>query len=229
MPRRACSLFATALLCVAVTACGSPQENEKVILGGTTVTGKLDRPWGQVSAAPLPVRAEEPVDADLAFARDMVHHHQQAIELSTNLLIHADADERIRAAARFIKTDQESEIANMTAWADAWAAEGFDLAHNHGDQHHHATEMPGMVAQDRVDAVADMKTASAQIEYFVLMIEHHRGAVKMSQDYLEPSVNSFTINTAKHIIREQETEIKYMTRVIDELCATTPVPTCPAQ
>jgi uncharacterized protein (DUF305 family) len=49
----------------------------------------------------------------------------------------------------------------------------------------------------------------------------------MSQDYLRPGKNSFTLSIARHIIREQQVEIEYFAHTINELCSSDPVPSCP--
>lgn len=215
-----------ALLASSVAACGS-SEPETVRLGGqgpTSAPTTAERPWGTVATFPELTKSQPPIDEDIAFATDMIVHHEQAVELSNNLLVHEAADDRVTAAATFIKQDQTNEITTMTAWLDAWHASADD---RHGGHHASDTAMPGMLSQADVDNVEQMSAKHAQAEFLRLMTIHHEGAITMSREYLAQGKNTFTRNAAQHIIREQRTEIDYFAHTIDDLCATDPVPGCP--
>ncbi len=215
-----------AVMGLMLTACGDGAE--QVRLGGAQASANpstLDRPWGQVKSFPELKKAEVPTDADTTFASDMVMHHEQAIELSQNLLAHEGIEEGVAATARFILQDQKNEISIMSAWLTAWETSLDTSGHGrHGD---HSERMPGMLPQDQVDEVKTLETAEAQIHFLRSMLTHHEGALTMSHDYLPLRTNSFTFSTAQHIIREQGLEIDYMTNLVDELCAADPVDTCP--
>jgi uncharacterized protein (DUF305 family) len=207
-------------------AAGAPNDRgaAEVVLGGTSAAAAptLDRPWGRVPAVPEMEAAETPGQADVAFAQQMIVHHRQAMEISRNTLALDPTDERITASARFIELDQKTEIAVMASWLEAWEAEPAPS----GPGSHRG--MPGMVPQRAVDALARRDAAAGQVDFLVLMLEHHRGAVQMSTDYLDVSLNSYTLSIAKHVIREQEIEIDWMTGVLAELCAgPDAVSTCP--
>lgn len=222
-------VIAAAAVALVLGACGGPRE---VTIGGmsaesgsnATAAKTVKRPWGTVKAFPELRKAEPPSQADVVFASDMVHHHEQAMELSTNLLAHDGLEERVKASASFILKDQKNEIGVMNSWLEAWRSSLGDLA-GHGD--HDASTMPGMLPQERVDEIASLSSADAQVAFLVAMVEHHEGAVEMSRDYLHEQQNSFTLSTAQHIIREQNVEITYMENVIDDLCADDGPPSCP--
>ena len=149
----------------------------------------------------------------------MIHHHRQAIELSQNVRSHDDVEARVSSAARFIIQDQKNEITTMRAWLQAW-----DNAH---DGHEHDPDMPGMLAQARVDEVAELATPAAEVAFLRAMIEHHEGAIEMSQAYLPVQTNAFVRSTATHIITEQTTEIRYLRGLLEQRCATDGPATCP--
>lgn len=221
--RAATAISAICLL----TACGSSAP-ETVELGGQHATAApktVERPWGTVATFPELTKAQTPIAEDVSFATDMISHHEQAIELSENLLMHQDADDRVTAAANFIRQDQSNEITTMSAWLKAWNESGPE----HHSHHASTSTMPGMLPQPDVDAVASMSTTQAQVEFLRLMTTHHEGAITMSQDYLDGGSNTFTRSTAQHIIREQQLEIEYFDLTIDDLCEKESAPGCPSK
>lgn len=222
------SLALSAWLAVTLAGCGTdePTTPETVTLGGTkasVTTDAVARPWGMASRPPKLQKAQTPNEADVAFVRDMIPHHEQAIRMSTLLLEHDNLDERVRASADYIAADQRLEIRTMKNWLKAWRD---DLPP--ADPEHDHSAMPGMLSEAQVEGLADLSDAEAQVEFLVLMLRHHRGAVTMSQDYLAAAVNTYTLETARHVIREQQLENRYFQQVIDELCADDDLTACPA-
>ncbi|QNL93263.1 DUF305 domain-containing protein [Aeromicrobium senzhongii] len=217
---------ALALAALALAGCGTrPQQ---VSLGGTKAAdtaeqrGTVERPWGTVKTFPRLQKAEPPSAADVTFTRDMIMHHRQAVELSENVRTHRGLDARVGSAARFIIQDQKNEITTMRAWLQAWQDSAGTESHDHG-----ADAMPGMLAQARVDELATLDRPAAEVAFLVAMIEHHEGAITMSQDYLPEQTNAFVRSTATHIIGEQTTEIAYMRNLLDERCGPKGPSTCP--
>lgn len=218
-------------LALLTASCGDAGPDATIQLGGTTATVSaartVERPWGTVAAFPELRQAEIPVTADLGFVTDMLTHHRQAIELSENVLRHEGIDERIGATARYIGQDQKNEIEVMTTWSRAWE-ESFRKyghgAHVPAMHAHDSRAMPGMVAPEKVARMRTLPRDEAQVEFLRLMVEHHEGAVVMSQAYLGTDHNSFTRTIAQHIIREQTIESTYMRRLADSLSGATPTP-----
>lgn len=227
--RRRTSLTLPILLApilAALGACSAANEPQTLTLGGSVAVAApatVERPWGTVKVFPEMEKAESPGMDDVVFAQEMVMHHEQAIELGGNLLTHDGLDERVASTARFIVQDQRNEIGIITSWLAAWE----QSAAEHGT--HDTTSMPGMLPQARVDEIATLPARAAQVAFLVAMIEHHDGAVTMSQDYLPAQANAFTRSSAQHIITEQLTEIQYMENVVDDLCADGGPATCPAR
>lgn len=60
-------------------------------------------------------------EGDISFARHMIPHHEQAIEMSELALDQRhDASARVQELAREIAKAQSPEIEEMTGWLDAW-------------------------------------------------------------------------------------------------------------
>ncbi|MFS3127015.1 DUF305 domain-containing protein [Nocardioides sp. Bht2] len=207
----------TLLLAVTLSGCGEEKQPapQTVTLGGTEASANTElvsRPWGMAPRPPAMQKAQRPSDADVAFISAMIPHHEQALRMSALLLEHEPLDDRVRAAAEFIAADQGLEIRTMQSWLDAWRAE-IDPP----SAHHDHGAMPGMLEPAEVEALADLGSGRAQLEFLALMVRHHEGAVTMSQEYLDDAVNVFTLATAQHVIREQQVEIRYLNQVLDSL------------
>ncbi len=58
------------------------------------------------------------------FARQMIPHHQQAIQMSDMILAKQDIDPRVVDLAKQIKAAQGPEIEKMQGWLDQWGMPG---------------------------------------------------------------------------------------------------------
>ena len=61
-------------------------------------------------------------DADVAFATDMIPHHQQAVQMAELAADRAGSDQ-VRQLAEDIEAAQGPEIDTMTGWLDDWGQE----------------------------------------------------------------------------------------------------------
>lgn len=84
-----------------------------------------------------PAAAQRPTEADLRFVRDMIPHHQQALDM-TALVRERTESRALRLLAERIETSQRDEIAWMRAWLadhDPEAAGAHDAHASHGSGH----------------------------------------------------------------------------------------------
>ncbi|MEV4274264.1 DUF305 domain-containing protein [Actinoplanes xinjiangensis] len=153
------------------------------------------------AGAAEPVRPAEPALAgvDEHYARMMVVHHEQAVEMSRTLIGKGDVPERVRLIAEFIARDQQREIDLTNEWLTAWgrpSAGPVDVGAEHG-----MLTAAQLGELDRADA----RTAPAV--FLRLMIEHHRGAIIMSRSWLDSGGgNAYVRSMARHVINEQTAE-----------------------
>ena len=100
---------------------------------GTSMPG-MDH--GSSSAAPArstPAPAADHNAADVMFARMMIPHHAQAVQMSDVLLAKKDIPADVTALATRIKAAQGPEIDVMTGWLKSWnesmqAPNGHDMS-----------------------------------------------------------------------------------------------------
>lgn len=144
--------------------------------------------------------------ADAMFAQMMIPHHEQAVEMSTLAETRA-SDPFIVDLAADIKAAQQPEIDEMAGWLEEWGLpvmNGMDAMSAHGGH-----GMAGMLSDEQMDALAAATGAQFDRLYAEGMIEHHEGAIRMTEpvtDSSDPRVAAL----ANAIITAQEREIAAM-------------------
>ena len=162
-------------------------------------------------------------DADVAFARDMIPHHEQAIVMSDIILAKQDIDSRVTELADQIKAAQGPEIETMRGWLAEWGTapppsghEGHDMP---GDQPMHGSvhEAMGMMTDQQLDELRQAQGADASRQFLTGMIEHHEGAVTMAQTEIDAGQFAPAVALATEIIEAQVREIDTMRQILDSM------------
>ena len=146
---------------------------------------------------------------DIAFAQDMIPHHEQALEMSA-LALAADASPEVTALAKDIQAAQDPEIVLMRSWLRDWGAE--ELPHSgpgeESDGHEH--EMPGMATGEQLLALAEARGAEFDALWIDLMVAHHEGAIEMAEQVAQTTDDLEVQALAAEIIATQAQEIERM-------------------
>lgn len=143
--------------------------------------------------------------ADVAFARGMIPHHRQAIEMADLAESKAMSSE-VRDLTAQIKAAQDPEIATMTGWLEDWGESVDAEDGGHG----------GMDMRDETE-LSELEAASGagfDRMFLEMMVEHHRGAVTMAQRELEEGEFDPAQELAQSIIDGQNQEIQQMERLL---------------
>jgi uncharacterized protein (DUF305 family) len=141
------------------------------------------------------------VDTD--FARGMIPHHQGAVEMAETVLKYGN-DATIRSLAKWIKTAQISEIAQMKLWLSRRSM--------------NTAEKPATIplwddAMMKMHAAMNIEYSGNADEDFVCgMIPHHQGAIAMAEIVLAEGRDPEMIALSRGIIRSQSAEIATMQR-----------------
>ena len=148
---------------------------------------------------------------DVAFARNMLPHHQQGVELAAMVPAHT-ANPDLRVIAAHIGADQQAEIHTLNLLLAQWHVH----AHPDGGGHagHEAMPMMGMVAQQTINELQSLDGAAFDTLWIESMIGHHQGAVKMAQDEIAHGQSVDAIHVATLIVEAQQREIAMMTHLI---------------
>lgn len=150
-------------------------------------------------------------DADIAFAQQMVPHHEQAIEM-TRLVPAADASPEVVELAAQIQKAQQPEIDTMRGWLDDWDATedgGHDMSGTHDMK-----GMDGMMSDADMDRLGTLTGDAFDQAWLTMMIAHHEGAVAMARDELDEGDAPEAKRLARDIIATQQREIATMTGLL---------------
>ena len=154
--------------------------------------------------------------ADVTFAQMMIPHHEQAVEMSENILAKDGVDVRITDLATQIKAAQEPEIEQLRGWLTEWGTDesstgGMDGMSGMGDG------SDGMMSDDDMMALENASGPKAGELYLEQMIVHHQGAIMMAELELDEGQNEDAKAMASNIVTSQTDEIDVMKDILSTL------------
>ena len=150
-------------------------------------------------------------DADVRFVQGMIHHHQQALEM-TSLAPRNGAGRDVRLIARRIQLSQEAEIELMNVWLRERGEAG-------SGGHHAGMLMPGMLTEAQLNRLRAARGDSFDLRFLRSMIQHHQGALTMVRRLYaqgggqEPATDFL----ARNVDSDQQVEIERMAGLLAEL------------
>jgi len=216
------------LLAVALAAC-------------TPARGRVS-PLPHSASGPEQARADSLrfpyTEADVAFMRDMIYHHAQAIRISRWAPTHG-ADAAIQRLAARIINAQTDDITLMRNWLTdrGRPAPSVDIdgkvtgppadpddkhaSHDmggHSDHTNHST-MAGMLSDEQLAELDAARGETFDILFLQRMISHHRGAVTMVQALINSegaALDETVFRFAAEVEVDQSTEIRRMLQMLLE-------------
>ncbi len=143
---------------------------------------------------------------DAAFARDMIDHHRDAIEMAAIANDRAKYRE-VKKLAAAIAAAQQPEIELMTRIGKELQARGVNPG-SLGMSH----------AQMGMNMDASMLTRAEPFDraFLEMMIPHHRGAVAMAKIELAKGSHAESLKLARSVIDTQTAEIEQMQSMLKE-------------
>ncbi|MFN8184745.1 MAG: DUF305 domain-containing protein [Candidatus Nanopelagicales bacterium] len=159
---------------------------------------------------------------DVAFAQSMIPHHEQALEMA-DLALSGDsgASQQVRQLAERIKSAQDPEIQQMTAWLQDWGAPtampgasdrgvaGMDHSgHDMGDM-----TVSGMMAAEQMQQLRQVSGRQFDRMWLSMMIAHHEGAIAMAEQ-AQSSGNGQVKAMSVGIAAAQQEEISAMQELL---------------
>jgi len=154
---------------------------------------------------------------DVIFMRDMIHHHDQAVEMAELVKDRTNLPEIVSLAGR-IHSSQADEIAFMQNWLrdrgepvpDPSAHRGMDMKGT----------MAGMASPADMARLATLKGTEFDRLFLTLMIAHHDGALKMVDELVKKPGSAYDpvlFQFTSDVKTEQHAEIERMTALLGTL------------
>ncbi|WP_406047936.1 DUF305 domain-containing protein [Streptomyces virginiae] len=145
--------------------------------------------------------------ADVAFAKGMIPHHRQGIEMAGLAASRAQSAE-VKKLAEDTKRAQDSQIKTLsgmlTSWGEQVPAEGSHSAHG----------MAGMMSPQEMENLKNSSGATFDTAFMKLMIKHHEGAVEMAKTEKAQGVFPDAKIMADAIVTSHSAEIEQMNKLL---------------
>jgi len=154
--------------------------------------------------------------AEAGFARDMMVHHAQAVQMAEIVRDKTKSDD-MRLLAADISLTQQGQIGIMQGWLGVW---GLPIT---GEEPAmawmgHPTDglMPGMAIPDEISRLSQLPPDRADVLFLRLMIVHHEAAIQMAQAILKRTDEPEVRELAKSIENTQKVDIENMKAVVQK-------------
>ncbi|TFB76145.1 DUF305 domain-containing protein [Cryobacterium glaciale] len=151
--------------------------------------------------------------ADVTFAQMMIPHHEQAVQMSDDLLAKDGIDQSVIDLATEIKTAQEPEITQLKDWLTAWGEDDNSMSGMGGM----GGGSDGMMSDDDMMALQDASGIEASKLFVEQMTVHHEGAIAMAQLEMDDGENADAQAMAANIVKTQTAEIAVMAELLTSL------------
>ncbi len=187
--------------------CDSGSGSESAAGDGPSVIvpgkpGESNRVLSTEEAARQRTEDDSPNSADVAYARMMIEHHDQALEM-TELVPDRAESTKVKKLAERIAAAQGPEITAMKGWLKSHGKSEQGEGHDHG-------AMPGMATEAQLAKLRTAQGKAFDELFLTLMITHHDGAITMATDVKGQGNNIRIEEMADEVVAQQTSEISRM-------------------
>ena len=201
---------AAALGVAGCTDTASDTATSPTTSGSTGMSGSMpgmDHGGSSASAAPSATRSDFN-DADVMFLQMMYPHHAQAVDMA-KLVPGRSQNQQVITLAQNIEKAQDPEMTQMT---DLLASFGKPApsAEMSGHNMPGMGGMPGMMSAEQMNTLTGLSGTGFDQMWLQMMIDHHAGAIDMSNTELRDGTNPDAKKLAQAIIANQQAEITQM-------------------
>lgn len=193
---RVAAVLAAVAAALFLSSCSSPASD------GHTGEEHSDEPV--ITGQPAGYNAD-----DVAFATNMIPHHQQAVELSA-MVPDRSTNDQLVALAKQISAAQQPEINVMKVFLVQWN-ENPDTNSGHSG---HGSTKQGMVDEATMTKLTSLNGAEFDRLWLESMISHHQGAIEMAKAEIANGDNEDAKTLATNIVTTQEAEIGQMKQMV---------------
>jgi len=167
----------------------------------------MDHGGSSASAPPSATRSDFN-DADVMFLQMMYPHHAQAVDMA-KLVPSRSQNQQVITLAQNIEKAQAPEMKQMTALLTSFGKPA-PSAEMSGHDMPGMGGMPGMMSAEQMNDLTGLSGKAFDQLWLQMMIDHHSGAVDMSNTELRDGTNADTKKLAQAIIANQQAEITQM-------------------
>ena len=167
----------------------------------------MDHGGSSASAPPSATRSDFN-DADVMFLQMMYPHHAQAVDMA-KLVPSRSQSQQVVTLAQNIEKAQAPEMTQMTALLTSFGKPA-PSAEMSGHDMPGMGGMPGMMSAEQMNDLTGLSGKAFDQLWLQMMIDHHSGAVDMSNTELRDGTNADTKKLAQAIIANQQAEITQM-------------------
>ncbi|MER6997460.1 DUF305 domain-containing protein [Streptomyces sp. NPDC000410] len=203
--RRATAVAATATAALVLVACGAGDESSP----GHGDHGGTSSPSASASADRGTEQGGRNA-ADVSFAKGMIPHHRQAVEMAGLAATRAESAE-VKKLAGEIKKAQDPEINTLSGWLRSW---GEDVPAESQGAEHAGHSMSGMMTSGEMDKLEKSSGKAFDTAFLELMIKHHEGAVEMARTEQSDGRYAPAKDMAGAIVTSQSAEISRMNKLL---------------
>ncbi|MBA3289044.1 MAG: DUF305 domain-containing protein [Acidimicrobiia bacterium] len=184
---------------VGVAACGSDNDDGA---GSNSSAAAVDQDFN---------------NADVQFARDMIPHHERAVEMAVIAIDPSvEAGQEVQDLATRIEDAQDPEIDLMSGWLTAWGQGPSGSGVTAGTDDADGMDMDDdMMTGEEMSSLAELRGDEFDQQWMDMMIRHHQGAIAMAETELDDGSNADAVGLAERIIEAQEAEIDEMRTLLD--------------
>jgi uncharacterized protein (DUF305 family) len=153
---------------------------------------------------------------EAGFARDMMVHHAQAVEMA-EIVRDKGVSPEMETLATDIALTQQAQIGQLQGWLAVWGLPmtGAEPAMSWMG-HPTNGRMPGMATPEEIKALREAPPKEAEKLFLQLMIPHHQAAVPMAEAVLEETDRPEVRQLAGAIVASQKAEIAVMRDLLEE-------------
>lgn len=172
---------------------------------------------GNPPAASSATVSKEHNAADVQFARDMIVHHRQAVEMADLAATRAQSRE-VKELAEQIRAAQQPEIDTMTGFLTTWGepvAGGGGMGGMDGGMGGMGGmgSMPGMMSPQQMQQLGQAQGVDFDRRFLQMMTEHHNGAIQMARLEQATGQNPQATELARKIEATQAQEVQRMAQL----------------
>ncbi|MBC7300088.1 MAG: DUF305 domain-containing protein [Nocardia sp.] len=144
----------------------------------------------------------------MTFLQMMYPHHEQAVQMA-QLVPSRSQDQQVIDLAAGIEAAQQPEMTQIQSLLASFGKpDPASGAMNH--------DMPGMMSPEQMSSLEAMSGPEFDKMWLQMMIDHHRGAVEMSQTEISSGTNPQAKQLAETIVAAQQQEITQMETLLGQ-------------